>query len=197
MTGDEANDVTKALAALGGPAICYQSFGKPAVVVTTTSDVAVPAALPAPDPKIQPLVSPSEAVQTSIPLRHMPPAAMRTWPSPSGSNGAQPIAKPVDHVVAGAAPSAPAIIALPVVMASHPAELVPGPGPAPPATAMPQRIAPACAAAPSARPETGTRVAVPASPAFRSLAEVFHLLAERPAGIPLPARSRSELFRRS
>lgn len=103
MTGDELNDVTRALAAFGGPSIQYHSFGQPAFSATA----AVPALDPDP-PKLQPGPPPSEAGQLACPFGRTPPAASRTWPAPSARAKGQPVATPTPSSAALPPPIAPA-----------------------------------------------------------------------------------------
>ena len=166
MTGDESNDVTRALAAFGGANIRYHSFGAPAVVTAPAAIIATPILVPHPELEIQPEARAPEAARPPAPLRRMPPVRVRAWPSPSAMVEKLPVAGPVEPVTATAAP-APASVA--------------------PYLTMP--TVPATSLRPVVELQPASFVAVnPASPGSRSLADIFQLLAGDPEHALPPAQ---------
>ncbi len=181
MTSDDANDVTRAFAAFGGPVIRYHSFVQPARQAAAPS-FAIPNFDPA-SPKVQLGTRPSDTEQPSAPVRRVSPPASRKWPSfPVGVEASpvatlfEPVAATVPAVVVAPPPIVAVAASVELVAATRSADPTPKPSPRP--GAIPQWAAQTWATVPLPCSTANTQPSSPAPPiAARSLAEVFQLLA--------------------
>lgn len=202
MTGDEPNDLMRALAGFGNPAIRYHSFGPSTLVAAPASSTPAPTSDPA-RPTVQPGPSPSSLNQPSLLLGRIPPTPPRTWPLPAAAAEPQP-AVPAPALVAPGAPAPPVVAPLPVAAptpagsvrptdAPQPVQPMPTPASGPPAPL--QCRPPAWTAVPLPRAQGTASPFNPAAPAaFPTLAKVFQLLAGAPEPPVCPAQALSDIL---